>query len=416
MADVQFPSKLQFLFKPYRYKVAYGGRGSSKSWSFARALLVLSASKQLRVLCTREVQKSIKDSVHKLLSDQIQAMGLGSFFEVLNDSIRGKNGSEFLFAGLASHTVESIKSYEGVDIVWVEEAHKVTKKSWTILIPTIRKESSEIWVTFNPELDDDDTYLRFVTNTPPDAVVVKVNYSDNPWFPKVLEAERLHAKATLSADEYGNIWEGNCRAALDGAIYANEVREVIEGGRLCHLPYEPKFKVHAVFDLGWNDSMSIILVQRHISEIRVIDYIEDDHKTLDWYSAELKMKRLNWGNLYLPHDGAHGDYKTGKSAEQIMRELGWSVRIVPNVPVETGIKQARMAFPRCYFDKNKANGLLQHLKRYRRNIPTTTNEPGAPLHDEHSHGADAFRYLSIVAPQMTNEVAKPIKYKATGVI
>lgn len=410
--NVEFPQKLEFLFKPARYKVAYGGRGSGKSWGFARALLIQGAAKKMRILCTREVQKSIKDSVHKLLSDQIQALGLGAFYQVLETEIRGANGTEFLFAGLASHTVESIKSYEGVDVVWVEEAHKVTRKSWSILIPTIRKDGSEVWVTFNPELDDDETYKRFVANTPPGAVVVSVNYSDNPWFPSVLELERQHAEATLPEDEYLNIWAGRCRAAVDGAIYAAEVADAIENGRICNVPYEPKFKVHAIFDLGWNDAMSIILVQRHLSELRVIEYLEGSHKTLDWWSGELTNKRLNWGRVYLPHDGAHGDYKTGKSAQDIMRELGWKVEIIPIQPVEPAIKHARRTFPNCYFDKTKTERLIQCLRRYKRAIPEKTGEPGAPVHDEYSHGADAFRYLSLVAADLTNDVWSAIEYPA----
>jgi phage terminase large subunit len=415
--NAEFPKKLRFLFEPKRYKVARGGRGSGKSWGFARALLILGAKQRMRILCTREVQKSIKDSVHKLLSDQIQALGLESFYDILETTIRGRNGTEFLFAGLSTQTIESIKSFEGIDVCWVEEGQKVSKRSWTILIPTIRKDGSEIWVSFNPELDDDETYLRFVVNPPPDCISIEMNYGDNPWFPSVLEQERLHAKATLSADEYENIWEGRCKAAVDGAIYATEVRESIERGRICNVPYDPKLKVHAVFDLGWNDCMSIILAQRHLSEIRVIEYIEDNHKTLDWYSGELRNRRFNWGKVYLPHDGAHGDYKTGKSAEQIMRELGWSVSLCPNQPVETGIKNARRIFDRVYFDKGKTERLIQCLRRYRRTIPVSTNEPGAPLHDEYSHGADAFRYLGLVAPGMTNDadMAKKIAYPNQGI-
>ena len=186
----KFPSKLKFLFEPHRYKVAYGGRGSGKSWSYARALLMMGAEKPLRVLCTREVQKSIKQSVHTLLKDQIQALGLGEFYEVVENAIRGKNGTEFNFAGLATNTVESIKSFEGVDIVWCEEAQNISKRSWDILIPTIRKPASEIWVTFNPYMDTDDTYKRFIINKPNNARIEKVNYTDNPFFPKVLDRKR----------------------------------------------------------------------------------------------------------------------------------------------------------------------------------------------------------------------------------
>ena len=130
MSDIEFPQKFRFLFEPHPYKCAWGGRYGLKSWSFARALLILGASKPLRILCTREVQKSIKDSVHSLLVDQAQAVGLGAFYDPLETEIRGKNGTTFLFAGLAQHTVESIKSFEGADIVWVEEARAVSDRSW----------------------------------------------------------------------------------------------------------------------------------------------------------------------------------------------------------------------------------------------------------------------------------------------
>lgn len=400
--DVEFPESLRFLFSPSRYKVAYGGRGSGKSWGFARALIITGAEKPLRVLCAREIQKSIKQSVHTLLEDQIQALGLGSFYEVTEAEIRGKNGTTFSFTGLASHTVESVKSFEGCDRVWVEEAHTVSKKSWDILIPTIRKPGSEIWVTFNPDIDTDDTYQRFVVNPPPNCVSVKVNYTENPWFPKELEDERKHCQETRP-DDYDNIWEGNCKAAVEGAIYANEVRIAQEQGQITNLPYDPSLKVHAVFDLGWNDSMSIILCQKVRSEIRVIEYIEDDHKTLDYYSAILKNKNFNWGKLYLPHDGDSKDFKTGKSAKEIMATLGWSVEIVPNIGIEQGIKAARMGFRQVYFNKASTTRLINCLKRYRRQINTATNEPGAPLHDEHSHGADCFRYLIVAADSMKND-------------
>jgi phage terminase large subunit len=402
MIEARFPPKLKGMFAPNRYKVAYGGRGSGKSWAFARALLILAAKQPMRILCTREVQKSIKDSVHKLLSDQIQGLGLGPFFEVLETTIRGLNGSEIIFAGLASHTVESVKSYEGCDIVWVEEAQTVSKKSWDILIPTIRKPGSEIWVTLNPVLDTDETYVRFIVNRQPGDYVVKINWSDNPWLPDVLDAERRRCLTTQPKD-YPNIWEGECKPAADGAIYADEVAAAIENGRVTNVPYDPLLKVHVVFDLGWNDAMSISLVQRNGSEIRVLRNIEDSHRTLDSYSQELRALNLNWGLAWLPHDARHRDFKTGKSTEEIMRAFGWDVRIIPQQSVEDGIRQARMTLPRTFFDKTHADRLVQCLKRYRRGINTVTNEPGAPLHDEFSHGADNYRYIATVADQMSNE-------------
>lgn len=400
--DIEFPERLDFLFDPYRYKVAYGGRGSAKSWSFARALLVHGAGGKLRVLCAREVQKSIKDSVHKLLSDQIEEMGLGSFYEVLETIIRGKNGTEFMFAGLATHTVESIKSFEGVDVVWVEEAQTVSKRSWDVLIPTIRKPNSEIWITFNPNLDTDETYTRFVLTPPPDSKVVQMNYHDNPWFPMVLDQEREHCRLT-NAEDYANIWEGRCRTAVAGAIYALEVADAMENGRVCNVPYDPTLKVHTVWDLGWNDSMSIILCQRLRSEIRVIEYIEDSHKTLDHYAALLNTKPYNWGTDWLPHDGRTKDFKTGMSAEEILKRFNRKVKITPSISVEDGIKATRNVFHQFYFDKSKTARLVECAKRYRRSVNQQTNEPGPPLHDEYSHGADVLRYLSINADSMSNE-------------
>lgn len=415
--QVDFPDKLQFLLtQTSRYKVAYGGRGSSKSWSYARALLIKAAEKPMRILCAREVQRSIRQSVHTLLKDQIQALGLGSNFTITEDSIKGVNGSEFSFAGLSTHTVESIKSFEGIDICWVEEGQTVKKRSWDILIPTIRKPESEIWVSFNPDLDSDDTYIRFVEQPQESAIVVKVNWCDNPWFPDVLEQERLHCKAN-SPNDYDNIWDGHCKQVVEGAIYAQEIIAATEAGRICNVPYDPKLKVHVVFDLGWNDAMFIILVQRSLSEIRVIEVIEDTRKTLDYYSALLRNKMLNWGRMWLPHDANTGDYKTGKTAEQIMREFGWDVRVVPISSIEHGIKVSRMAFSRTYFDRTNTKRLVDCLKRYRRAIPSSTGEPGGPLHDEYSHGADAFRYLALSVEQMNNDHFnnKPIKYPDIGI-
>lgn len=415
--EAEFPEKLSFLSEPHRYKVLYGGRGSGKSWGIARELLIQGAIKQqpLRILCAREVQRSIKQSVHQLLNDQIQSLGLGSFYEVLENEIRGRNGTKFNFTGLANNTVESIKSFEGVDRVWVEEAQTVSKKSWDILIPTIRKPDSEIWVSFNPDLDSDDTYRRFVIDKPGNAKVVKINYNDNPWFPDVLEQERAHSEAT--SEDYENIWLGECKTAVDGAIYANEIRDAQENNRICNVPYDPELKVHVVMDLGWNDSMSIILVQKGVSDLRIIKYIEDDHRTLDSYSAELKTLPYNWGQMYLPHDGQTKDFKYGTSAEDIMRRHDWDVRIVPRLDVESGIKLARINFHRCYFDKSTER-LIECLKHYRRTISASTNEPGAPLHDEYSHGADAFRYLCVSADKLSNETwqNQPIQYNNLGIV
>ena len=404
--DVVLPEWSQFLFRPARVKCAYGGRGSSKSWTYARALLLLGASGRERILCTREVQKSIRDSVHRLLSDQIEAMGLQSHYDVLQTEIRGKNGTEFLFSGLSSVTIDSIKSYEGVTRVWCEEASSITKRSWDILIPTIRAPNSEIWITFNPELDSDETWKRFVVDPPAGSVIRSVNYTDNPWFPEVLEQERLACKIR-SPEDYAQIWEGKCRSAVVGAIYGTEMALMSAQQRITQVPYDPRLKAHAVWDLGWNDAMSIGIVQRGpMGDVRLIGYIEESCKTLDWYAAELNKLPYNWGTDWVPHDAAAKDFKTGKSTVELLRAFGRKPRLTPNVGVENGIKAVRMMLPRLWIDKS-AERLVDCLRRYRRAVPVSTGEPASPVHDEWSHGADMVRYMAVVEDKLKNEDDTP---------
>lgn len=405
---LEFPGKLRFLFQPARVKGAYGGRGSGKSWGFARALLVIGAGKKIRVLCAREVQKSIQQSVHQLLCDQIASLGLEQFYDVLQTEIRGKNGTEFYFAGLSNETADSLKSFEGVTHCWVEEAQSISKRSWDILIPTIRADDSEIWITYNPQLESDETHQRFAINPPPDCVMVEMNYCDNPYFPSVLEKERAHAEITMRKEDYRHIWLGQCKPAVEGAIYFGSMSAAIAAGRIREVPHDGSLKTHVVFDLGMADSMTLILVQKVASEIRVIHYIEGNQRILADYSAELRALRLddqpmNWGTVYLPHDGFHVRHQTGKDDASIMRGFGWTVQQVPNMGVNTGIDRAREVFPRVYFHKTRTERLVECLKRYRWNISQKTGEAQHPLHDEFSHGADAYRYLALVADDLSND-------------
>lgn len=409
--DIRFPKKLQFLFRPARYKVARGGRGSGKSWGFARALLLRCADRQTRVLCTREIQKSIQQSVHQLLSDQIEAMGLQAVFEVLQTEIRGPHGSQIFFSGLSDVTAAALKSFEGVDICWCEEAQTISAKSWKTLVPTIRKEGSEIWVTYNPELESDPTHEMFVTNPPPDCVSVEMNWNDNPYFPAVLESERVHALATMKPEDYAHTWEGKCKPAVEGAIYFDALSASITAGRIRAVPHDGALKTHVIVDLGWNDATTIILAQKVASEIRIIHYIEGNQRTLADYSSELRGLRLDdqpmlWGDVWLPHDGFHMRQQTGKDDAAVMRGLGWSVTPKESLTltsINNGINRAREIFPRVYFNEARTVRLIECLKRYRWNISQKTGEAAAPLHDEYSHGADAFRYLALACDSLSNE-------------
>lgn len=406
MTAHQFPEKLAFLFEPARYKVAYGGRGGAKSWGFADALLLQAAQKPLRILCAREIQKSIDESVHQLLRDRIEALNLSGFYEVQKTGIFGRNGSQFMFAGLR-HNVNNIKSKEGIDIVWVEEAQTVSRNSWGTLIPTIRKEGSEIWISFNPELDTDETYVRFVKSPPPGAVVVKVNWSDNPWFPDVLRAEKDHLRLT-DPDAYLTIWEGHCRQTLDGAIYAREIRAATEEGRICKVPYDRAKPVEVFVDLGWSDATSLWFIQRVGMEVRVLRFIQDRHRPWSDYLNLIQQSNYVVGTLWLPHDAASGQLATGKSIEEMSRGAFKSVRIVPKLPVAQGINAARELFPALWFDDEGCAEGLQYLRRYRYDVDDETGQfSRQPLHDENSHAADALRYAAVGL----REGAKPTTLK-----
>ncbi len=392
--DAKFPKKLQFLFKPQRYKVAYGGRGGAKSWGFARALLILGSQKPLRILCARETQKSIADSVHKLLSEQIDELGLRQFYTVLKSSIIGVNGTEFIFAGIRQN-VGNIKSYEGCDICWVEEAQTVSKQSWDVLIPTIRKENSEIWVSFNPELETDQTYQRFVVGKPFGLEPVKIDWRDNPWFPEVLRKEKDECKLR-DPDAYEHVWEGLCKQVVEGAVYKHEINAAEKEGRITSVPYNPITPVHTFWDLGFSDATSIWFAQTVGFEFRIIDYMESEQQSIHYYLKAIQEKPYFYGFHHLPHDAKAHQLGSGRSIEEQVKAAGFQVRIVPRLAIHDGIAAARAIFPRCWFDQSKTADGMQALRHYRYerddDLGTFNKQP---LHDWSSHAADAFRTLAV---------------------
>ena len=433
---VEIPEILLPLFEKARYKVAYSGRGAAKSWTFARMALLRGQQRPELILCIREVQKSIADSVHRILKNQIQKLNLGHFYTVTDTSIRGKNGTEFIFAGLSGQTADSLKSYEGVTICWVEEGQAVSNASWKILIPTIRVPGSEIWISMNPAMDTNATWIRFVLKPPKHSKVIQTNWRYNPWFSEENNDDRLHDLATLSTEEYDNIWEGKCLTTVPGSIYPQEIVAAIHDRRFVHCPYTPQLKVQTIWDLGFNDFMAIILVQVIRSEIRIIDYLEGSYKTDDWWAAYLQRMNLNWGKDYIPHDGEHHHHTSGDSTRTILTKMGRRVAAPGSVPGpmevtrEQGILRTRGIFSRCIFndrtalrnDMNEENDepgiekiegvihgrrgvarLIECLKHYRRNIPKTTDEPAEPMRDQYCHGADAFRHLALSVDKMTND-------------
>lgn len=406
--EIEFPEALEFLFAPSRYKVCYGGRGGAKSWGVARALLIQGAEQPLRILCARELQKSISDSVHKLLADQISSLNLDAFYAVQNTTIRGVNGTEFIFAGLR-HNVTSIKSFEGVDRVWVEEAQTVSKASWDTLVPTIRKEGSEIWITFNPELDTDETWRRFVIKPPTGAVVRKIGWEDNPWFPTVLRQEKDDLEAR-DPDAALVVWGGHTRHTLDGAVYAVELRDSLRENRITRVPYDATKPVHTFWDLGWADNTSIWFGQTIGFETRVIDFYQNSQKPLDHYLKVLQDRGYVLGTCWLPHDARAKQLGTGRSIEELMRAAGRTVQIVPQLSLADGINAARMIFPNVFFDADKCADGLQCLRRYRYEVDQATGQfSRTPLHDDASHGADAFRYLALALKERKATTRKIVR-------
>jgi phage terminase large subunit len=403
-----FPQKLQFLFDKARYKVAHGGRGGAKSWGAARALLILGTQRPLRIVCCREIQKSIDDSVHELLENQIKAMLLERFYKVQNTEIIGVNGTRFTFHGL-KHNIDNIKSLEGADICWVEEAQNVSKGSWNKLAPTIRKEGSEIWVTFNPELEADETYQRFVVRPPTNSIVVRITWRDNPFFTSVLQQEMEDLKAR-DPDAYENVWEGKCKKAVEGAIFAAQLSaaEGADPPRLTSVPYNPAKSVSTFWDLGWSDCVAIWFMQKIGFEWRAIDYLEDSQKTLEWYIRELQKKPYVYDTDWLPHDGRHKTLAAGgKSLEQQARELSRKVNIIPVLPLDNQINTARTVFPNVYFDRERCADGLHALRHYQYKVLEDGSFSKEPLHNWASHGASAFMGFAVSTQNNPKKPKKP---------
>jgi phage terminase large subunit len=398
------PEILEPLFRPSRYKILYGGRGGGKSWGIARALLIMGTERKMRILCAREFQSSIADSVHKLLSDQIAEMGMSAFYSVEKATIYGINGTEFRFAGIRTN-INAIKSFEGIDICWCEEAANVSKHSWMTLIPTIRKDGSEIWVSFNPELEEDETYKRFVISPPANAIVVKVGWADNPWFPDTLrqEADDLRAK---SIDDYLHIYGGNCKHALEGAVFAKELRdaEANDPPRITRVPYIQAKPVDTFWDLGKRDMTSIWFAQVVGFEFRVIDFYENCGQQLAHYIKTLKELPYAYGTHWLPHDGDHDTLQSERTIKQQMQAAfsASSIQVIPKTSKTTQIDAGRAVFSQCWFDKEKTADGIQHLRHYQFEVNPDTGQRGRePLHDEHSHAADAFMSLGLALHEPT---------------
>lgn len=381
LAPVQVPAIFAGFFEPHRYKVAWGGRGGGKSWAFADILLTMAMERPLRVLCARELQRSIRDSVHRLLADRIRARGLDDFFEVTESAIRCVTGSSFGFAGLR-HNAAELKSYEGVDICWVEEGQKVSQESWDILIPTIRREGSEIWISLNPDSPNDPTYTQFVLNPPPDTLLVRVLYSDNPFFPATLEAERV-ACLERDPEKYRWIWLGEPRVMREALVFNGHWRVEAFDDFPARWRYgcdwgfgpDPSCLVRAAL---WRNS------DTGRQEIRV--------------SHEAWAKGLDISDLPALFDGVPGSRRGVILADAArpelirhMRRQRFAIKAAKKWPgsIQDGLDVLRdyglVVHPRC-------ERLLEELARYSYRQDPLTGEIQSGLVDRDNHLIDSLRY------------------------
>ncbi len=401
--SAQFPEKAKALFRPAPYKVFHGGRGSAKSWSFARALLILGSRKKLFILCAREIQKSIKDSVHKLLADQAEAMGLGWFYRVLDTKIVGLNGTEFVFYGIRNN-IASIKSVEAIDICAVFEATFVTAHSWDVLLPTVRRDApfgpfgqgSEILIEFNPELATDETYRRWVADPPAGTVVVEMNYHENPWFPEVLR-KQMQEMRRKDYDNYLTVWEGKTRKTLEGAIYAREIATAMLEKRIIpNIRHDRSRSVDVSFDLGRSDMCATWFWQQVGTEHHAIDYYGNTGYDFTHYLEQIQSRKYLIGKIYLPHDAENEHQSASKSiAQQARLAYPGDDRVIVNdrIPsIALGINIVRQLFPRIYINEITCADGIMALQHYRYEVDVDTGQRGVkPKHDWSSNPADALR-------------------------
>ena len=423
VADILLPPKLVPLFEgEARYRCAYGGRGSAKTRSFAkmtavRAFMFDQAGLGGQILCAREHLNSLDESSMEEVKQAILSEPwLAEQFDIGQRYIRTKSGRiEYTFAGLR-HNVDSLKSKARILLCWVDEAEGVSDRAWMKLIPTVREEDSEIWITWNPENKRSATHKRFRENTPKDCKIVEVNWQDNPWFPKVLEQERQE-DYEKRPEVYGHIWEGEFLEHAEGAYYLREMRAVKEEGRIRDVPYEPQVPVITAWDLGIGDSTAIWCMQRVGIEAHLIDYHEAAGVGLDHYVRWLQSKPYIYSQHVLPHDVQVRELGSGMSRYETLLGLGVSnIVIAPQLRVDDGIQAVRSFLGTCWFDKDRCEEGIEALRAYRRDYNEqrmTYNEK--PYHDWASHGADAFRYL--VTGTTTGQRAgwdKPIRRKIRG--
>jgi phage terminase large subunit len=414
------------LLTPARYKGAHGGRGSGKSNFFAENKVARAAGQRgFRGVCIREVQKTLADSSKKLIEDKIQALGVTGF-DPQRDRIITPGDGVILFQGMQDHTAESIKSLEGIDVAWVEEAQTLSERSLSLLRPTIRKDGSEIWFSWNPRRKSDavDKFLRQLK--PDGSVVVEANWRDNPWWTSTLEAERT-MDLKLYPERYEHIWEGAYATAFEGAYFASVLAAAKAQGRIGRVAADPLLPLRAFFDLGGSgasaDAMAIWITQWVGQEIRVLDYIEGQGQVLAYYVSELRRRGYDESLVIrLPHDGVNENNITGKRYEEHLRDAGFrNVEVVKNQGKGAAmmrIEAVRRIFPKVWFNESTTEAGRDALGYYHEKRDEDRAVGMGPEHDWSSHCADAFGLMAICyeEPSRSAGFGRAIQYESSGIV
>jgi len=422
-AEIELPPKLVDTFTGNaRYRGSYGGRGSGKTRSFALMTAVLGykwgmSGKQGQILCAREFMNSLEDSSLEEIKTAIRSIPwLNDYYTLGEKYIRSKDGNiNYTFSGLR-RSLDSIKSKARILLAWVDEAEAVSDMAWQKLIPTVREKDSEIWVTWNPESKYSATNKRFRELTPDGSKITELNHRDNPWFPEVLEVERMEDKAKRP-DMYDHIWEGGFLVFSEGSYYTTEMRTAREEKRIGRVKYDKAKGVVTAWDLGVGDSTAIWFAQFIGKEVHLIDYYESSGVGLDHYVKILQDKGYVYEQHVLPHDVRVRELGSGKSRLETLDALGLKgVDIAPQLRVDDGIQACRSLIERCWFDEKRCEQGIDCLVNYQRNYDENGKTwQSRPRHDWSSHGADAFRYLAVGYKPMSSSWGKPIKRRLKGV-
>ena len=403
--------------QPARYKGAYGGRGGAKSHFFAEQLILRCFAKETRAACIREVQNTLKESVRQLLIDKIGKLGLGDEFDILESEIRGKNGSLIIFKGMQSFNAESIKSLEGFDVAWVEEAQTLSARSLRLLRPTLRKPGSELWFSWNPRHDTDavDEFLRGSTLYP-GAIAIPVNWSDNPWFPDVLRQEREHDHAA-DPEMAEHVWEGGYEIITEAAYYARLIAQAENEGRIGDFPYDRKKSLRTAWDIGVDDYTAVWFIQDDGLTPTVVDYYEasgegvpqivracmpellpDLAETVQALREIGRELPFEYKLHFLPHDVKVREWGSG-AKERSLTLMEHGVKpIHPGIPDKGGdrINATRQLLPITRFNRtDRVMRGVARLRRYSRRFNEQMGTYSGPLKDGNDHGADAFGEYAI---------------------